>query len=168
MHVELATPAHDGSLVDLLCELHAYYHEGVLPSRAMVEHHLATNLRGPGSPLRLAVAVDTAGTVIGLAAVTLTFSLVDPTPNLCRQMHLKELYVREGHRGSGAGTALMRWITAYALEHGCGRMDWPVIADNARGRAFYERLGAVWVAGQVSYRMTGQAMRKLCGMGRPA
>ena len=163
MQVELAAPPHHDSLVDLLCELHAYYNEGQPVSRALVQSYLVEHLLAADSPVRLAVACEGPPQVIGLAAISLTYSLVEPAPGLRRQCWLKELYVCSGQRSRGAGPALMSWVAKYALDHGCARIDWPVNAGNARGLAFYESLGARRVAERVSYRLSGSELHALAG-----
>ncbi|KPC52274.1 GNAT family N-acetyltransferase [Amantichitinum ursilacus] len=132
MQVFLFSTGPQESLVDALCELHGHYHQGALPERSSVQTHLRDNLRAPDSPLRLVVAIDEADHVLGFAAVALTWSLVESSPGQSRQLQLKELYVRSDQRGRGVGHALMSWVTQYAADHGCCRVDWPVKAFNPR------------------------------------
>ena len=100
------------------------------------------NLLGPELPLRLVVAYDDVGQVFGFAAISLTYSLVDPTPEQRRHCQLKELYIRSSQRSRGVGSAIMSWVAQYAAANGCRRLDWPVKATNSRGISFYEGLGA--------------------------
>jgi len=123
MRVDLVAPSQHGSLVELLCELHAYYHAGSSTPRAAVRSHLVENLLGPESPLRLVVASQDDGRVVG--------------------------------------RALMAWVARYAVDHGCHRIDWPVQAGNARGIAFYERLGARRVVERLGYRLSEPAVDAL-------
>jgi len=123
MRVDLVAPSQHGSLVELLCELHAYYHAGSSTPRAAVRSHLVENLLGPESPLRLVVASQDDGRVVG--------------------------------------RALMAWVARYAVDHGCHRIDWPVQAGNARGIAFYERLGARRVVERLGYRLSEPAVGAL-------
>jgi GNAT superfamily N-acetyltransferase len=160
MRVGLVSENEHGSLTDLLCELHAYYNEGAPVSRGLVREHLVENLLAPHSPQRLIVASDDDG-VIGLAAITLVYSLVEPAPDKRRHCQLKELYVRSSRRSQGAGKALMAWVARYALENGCRRIDWPVKASNAKGIAFYEGLGAEQVVERLSYRISEPQIRQL-------
>jgi len=161
MQVDLVTPPQHESLVQLLCELHAYYNEGAGVSIDTVHSHLANNLLGPDSPLRLVVACDGSGQVLGLAAISLTYSLVEPSPELGRHCQLKELYVRSSARSGGVGRALMSWIARYAADHGCRRIDWPVKATNARGIAFYKSLGAQQVVERLSFRLSEPSLGEL-------
>jgi len=161
MHVELVSEAQHESLIDLLCELHAYYNDGAVAPREAVREHLLENLLGPGSPHRLVVAADDGGTVIGLAAITLVYSLVDFAPAQRKHCQLKELYVRSSSRSIGAGRALMEWVASYASERGCCRIDWPVKASNARGISFYESLGARRILERLSYRLSEPELGRL-------
>lgn len=154
LRVELVRePQHD-SLVDLLRELHTYYNEGSSVAREMVRSYLVEQLLGTDSPLRLVVAFRDDGRVLGFAAISLTYSLVEPAPEKRRHCWLKELYVLSSQRSAGVGRALMAWVARYATENGCSRIDWPVKADNAKGIAFYESLGARQVADRLSYRLS--------------
>ncbi|MDR7307456.1 GNAT family N-acetyltransferase [Rhodoferax saidenbachensis] len=154
MQVNLVSQPQHESLIALLCELHAYYNDGASVSLEIVRAHLLNNLLGPDSPLRLVVACDGAGHVFGFAAISLTYSLVEPTPEQNRHCQLKELYVRSSQRSNGVGKALMSWVARYAADNGCSRMDWPVKASNAKGIAFYQRLGAQQVIERLSFRLS--------------
>jgi ribosomal protein S18 acetylase RimI-like enzyme len=151
------------ALTDLLCELNAYYaDEGIATAPLEAVHaHLRDHLLAPGAPSRLVVASDAAGTALGLAAIVLLDSLVDPAPGHRRQCMVKELFVSERSRGQGIGRALMAWVAGYAAAQGCGRMDWNVMDSNAQGIAFYEGLGARRVSSRLSYRLNREAMERL-------
>eukprot|EP01136_Pigoraptor_vietnamica_P032436 Opistho-1_new@596 len=98
MHVDLVSEAQHDSLIELLAELHAFYNEGARVPHELVREHLLGNLLAPGSPHQLVVASTDARTVVGLAAITWVFSLVDFAPEQRRHCQLKELYVKSGHR----------------------------------------------------------------------
>jgi len=161
MRIDLVSADQHESLTDLLCELYRYYHDGADVARAAVRGHLLTNLLAPASPLRLVVADDGEGTVVGFAAVMLMHSLVDPTPANNRQCMMKELFVRADSRGRGVGRALMAWIARDAAAHGCGRIDWHVKASNEAGIRFYAGLGAQRVGDRLSYRLDRAALALL-------
>ena len=161
MHVELVSETQYESLIDLLCELHAFYNEGAVVPREVVREHLLENLLGAESPHRLVVAPGDDGRVVGIAAITLVYSLVDFAVDKRKHCQLKELYVRPLARSQGVGKALMSWVARYAFENACRRIDWPVKASNARGIAFYERLGALQVVERLSYRLSEPGMLEL-------
>jgi GNAT superfamily N-acetyltransferase len=161
MRVDLVSPPQHESLVDLLCELHSFYNEGSSAAPDMVRSYLVEDLLSGDSGLRLVVAYDETQYVLGFAAISLTYSLVEPTPDRRRHCWLKELYVRESHRSTGVGEALMTWVARYAVKNACCRIDWPVKAANSRGIAFYERLGAKLVEDRLSYRLSEPSLGTL-------
>jgi GNAT superfamily N-acetyltransferase len=161
MHIDLVHESQHDTLVDLMHEMCVFYSDDAPASREDVRSNLIDNLLAPGSALRLAVATDDAGQAVGLAAVALFHSLVDPVPQRRGQLLLKELYVRKSHQGQGIGKALMAWVARHALEHGCARIDWHVGASNRPGLAFYRSLGALHVAGRLSFRMGGEYLARL-------
>lgn len=161
LHVQLVDETQHESLIDLLCELHVFYNEGAVASRDAVREHLRLNLLAPDSSQRLVVASGDDGAVVGLAAISLVYSLVDFAPDTRRHCQLKELYVRSSARSHGAGKALMAWVARYSLEHDCHRIDWPVKASNGRGIAFYEGLGAKRVVERLGYRLSEPQISRL-------
>jgi ribosomal protein S18 acetylase RimI-like enzyme len=54
---------------------------------------------------------------------------------------LKELFVSEGVRSSGIGNKLFEAVTAAAAERGATRIDWTVLPQNERAKAFYRARG---------------------------
>jgi GNAT superfamily N-acetyltransferase len=163
MRIALASRNQLESLVDLLCEINAYYNPEAPASREVVRDHASRNLLSPTSPHRLVVATPSDDRIVGLAAITLVYSLVDPEPEKRSQCQLKELYVSAAHRGGGVGRALMTWVARYALEHGCHRIDWPVKASNARGISFYKSLGAAQVEDRLGFRLSEPGLTELAG-----
>ena len=151
---------HD-ALIDLMHEMCIFYSEETPVSHADVRSNLLDNLLAPDSAVRLVVAADDQGELLGLAAIALFHSLVDPAPQRRGQLLLKELYVREKRRGQGIGKALMAFVARHALERGCARMDWNVSAHNRQGLGFYRSLGAMHVAGRLSYRLAGEYLARL-------
>jgi GNAT superfamily N-acetyltransferase len=161
MRIAPVSSAQSESLVDLLCEINAYYNPGSPASRAATREHVLHNLLSPRSPHRLVVASLPDGRVVGLAAITLVYSLVEPEPERRAHCQLKELYVSAPHRSLGTGRALMAWVAKYALENGCNRIDWPVKSTNARGIAFYKSLAAFRVEDRLSFRLVEPALTTL-------
>ena len=161
MRIALVCEEQQESLVSLLCEINAYYNPEAPAGKDTVRDHTVRNLLSPASPHQLVVAVDPEGHVIGLAAITLVYSLVEPEPERRSHCQLKELYVSASQRSRGVGHALMAWVAQYAAQHGCHRIDWPVKASNTKGIAFYQRLGAAQVEDRLSFRITGPAVARL-------
>ena len=168
MRVDLVSAPQHESLVELLRELHTYYNEGSSVPPEMVRSHLINNLLGPDSPLRLVVAYERIGQVLGFAAISLTYSLVEPTPEQRRHCQLKELYVRSSERSRGVGKAIMSWVAQYAAENGCRRIDWPVNATNAKGISFYKGLGAQQLVERLSFRLSEPGLSELASQSERA
>lgn len=60
---------------------------------------------------------------------------------------LDDLYVEPGHRGSGAGAALIDAVAERAASDGGGTLRWITAADNATARSVYDKLATktTWV-----------------------
>ena len=78
-----------------------------------------------------------------------------------RGLYLEDLFVRPAFRGRAIGKSLLSYLAALAVERGCGRFEWQVLDWNRPARDFYERLGAKANSSWVSYRMTGEALKRL-------
>ena len=76
-------------------------------------------------------------------------------------IYLEDLYVRPGHRGTGAGRALLTALARTATERGYARVDWSVLTWNAPAIAFYRRIGAIALEEWRTYRLTGSALATL-------
>ena len=161
MHIAFVDESLHESLIDLMHEMCVFYSEEAPVSRDDIRSNLVDNLLGGRSAVRLVVATEDAGEVVGLAAIALFHSLVDPAPARRGQLLLKELYVRQARQRQGIGKALMAWISRHAAEHGCARMDWHVSASNRPALAFYRSLGALHVAGRLSFRLGGDFLARL-------
>ncbi|HEX3471504.1 MAG TPA: GNAT family N-acetyltransferase [Silvibacterium sp.] len=59
-----------------------------------------------------------------------------------RSLHLEDLFVRPQFRGSGIGKALITRVAAIAVERGCARLQWNVLAWNQPAIDFYLGSGA--------------------------
>jgi GNAT superfamily N-acetyltransferase len=53
---------------------------------------------------------------------------------------LDDLYVEPGHRGSGAGAALIDAVAERAASDGGGTLRWITAADNATAQSVYDKL----------------------------
>ena len=163
MHIAFVDAHQHDALVDLMHEMCVFYSEETPVSLDDVRSNLLDNLLAPDSAVRLVAAADDQGELVGLAAVVVFHSLVDPAPQRRGQLLLKELYVRQSRRGQGVGKALMAFVARHALERGCARMDWNVSAHNRAGLGFYRSLGAMHVAGRLSYRLAGEYLARVAG-----
>lgn len=81
-------------------------------------------------------------------------------------LFLEDLFVREGFRGKGAGSKLIRRLAEIALERGAKRLDWYVFDENEKGAAFYKGFGAVQLTDRRTYRLNNDELKQLAVGGR--
>lgn len=87
---------------------------------------------------RAVLAQAPGGALVGFATVFEIPYAFTRAPSLEMEM----LYVAEVWRAHGVGRALMAAVLDHARETGCERVEWNVLADNARAQGFYRSLGA--------------------------
>lgn len=165
MKVGFASARHRSSLTDVLEELNRYYHPEDPADRDEIAAHLDKHLLPRNAPTKLIVAAE-GNEVLGLAAISMLYSIVEPGPDACRQLSMKELFVRSFARERGIGGMLMEWIANYAERHNCSRMDWHVRSANQRGISFYMSCGAERVQDRMSYRLDRRAISALAKRNR--
>jgi GNAT superfamily N-acetyltransferase len=168
MHIDFVAAHQHEALITLMHEMCVFYSDEDPVSRDDVRANLVDNLLAPHSPVRLVVAADADGSLVGFAAIALFHSLVDPTPRRRGQLLLKEIYVQQARQGKGIGRALMAWVARHAVERGCARMEWHVSASNKPALAFYRALNAQHVAGRLNYRLGGEYLARLAEDGTDA
>jgi GNAT superfamily N-acetyltransferase len=93
----------------------------------------------------------------GYAVFFATYSTFVAQPGI----YLEDLYVKPHLRGHGIGLALLRRLARIAMERGCGRVEWGVLAWNQPSIEFYRRLGAVPMDQWTKYRLAGEALERL-------
>jgi GNAT superfamily N-acetyltransferase len=96
------------------------------------------------------------GTPVGFALFFPTYSTWEGTAGI----HLEDIFVEESVRGQGVGERLMQALAAIAIERGCARLELQVLDWNP-AREFYHRLGMEHMQEWLSYRVSGEALRKL-------
>lgn len=131
-----------------------FAHEGRADECVVSEAALGLYLFGP-RPLAEAVVAEDADGVVGFAQYLTYFVAHLGQPGL----FLDLLFVRPERRGRGYGRALLCRVAQIAIERGCGRLEWGVLAANASAIGFYERLGATVSGGMLSGRLDGDALR---------
>ena len=113
--------------------------EGYIADFALSEHDIIEcGLTYPPKFHAHVVPDQMSGELLGMAityALNWTFS---GKPHLV----LKELFVAEHARGLGVGDLLMTAVLNQANEIGAFRLQWTVLANNERAKAFYRRFGA--------------------------
>lgn len=147
----------------------AMVHDLAVYEKAAHECHLsATQLRtalfGERPSLFGHVATDADGDVVGFALWFLNFSTWDGVPGV----YLEDLYVRQEHRGSGHGKALLANLAAVCTERGYSRLTWWVLDWNAPSIGFYRSLGAEAMDEWTTFRLSGDAVTSLGSLAHPA
>jgi len=76
-------------------------------------------------------------------------------------LYLEDLFVLPEFRGKGYGKATLKKLAQIAVERGCGRFEWWCLDWNRPSIDFYLSLGAEPMSEWTTYRVTGDALRKL-------
>lgn len=115
------------------------------------------------SPVAEAVVATIDGQPAGFALFYLTYSTVLGRAG----MHLEDLYVRPGYRGSGLGRTLLGHLAALALRRGCARLEWWVLHTNESALRFYRRLHARNLDEIAVLRLDGDLLHNLAAAADP-
>lgn len=149
--VREAGPADRPQLLPLLREMSAFYAERRDDAALAAAAATLTAPAGRAGPFCL-IATEGAAPR-GFVSLCGFFPAFDFTWGLL----LKDIFVAEDARGSGAARALMTAMAAFAARHGYTRIDWTTDGRNARARGFYAALG-VRIADKPYYRLDGAAL----------
>jgi ribosomal protein S18 acetylase RimI-like enzyme len=154
--VRLAGDADRAALVALFQELDRFYAKDrpVAPA-AVTAERIERHLFGD-HPTEIALA-EVGGEPVGLAS----FGMLFPGPGLSGHLQLKDLFVRDGARGLGAGEALVRFLARLVQQRGGSRLDWTTESWNEGAQRLYDRLGAARQLQKVYYRLEGDAFQRL-------
>ncbi|MEO1135216.1 MAG: GNAT family N-acetyltransferase [Pseudomonadota bacterium] len=109
------------------------------------------------APKAFALIAEWEGEAIGFALYFFNYSTFLGKHGL----YLEDLFVQPGHRGRGAGKALLAALAKIAVDNDCGRMEWWVLDWNAPSIAFYKSLGAQPMDEWTVYRLTGNQLSSL-------
>ena len=166
VEVREAGPGDVPAMLGFIRELAAYEREpeAVVATEADLLRDgfgLAADGRTPlGSPVRWrALMAEVAGEVAGFALYFWSYS----TWLGHHGIRLEDVYVTPAKRGLGVGRALLRRLAAIAVEEGCERLEWDVLAWNAPAIGFYEEMGAREQSEWRIMRVSGEALRELAG-----
>jgi GNAT superfamily N-acetyltransferase len=122
------------------------------------EQSLTEHLFGP-SPVAEALIGSLDGQDVGFALFFRSFSTFLGKPGI----YLEDLFVLTEVRGKGVGQALLAEVARIAIDRDCGRLEWAVLDWNDPAIGFYNKLGAVRLDDWTTYRVTGDALRRLGG-----
>jgi GNAT superfamily N-acetyltransferase len=143
------------AVLGMVRELAAY--EKAEHEALMTAEQLHASLFGESPALFGHVAVDAGaadGELAGFALWFLNFSTWRGTHGI----HLEDLYVRPGHRGSGLGRELLRTLAELCVTRGFSRLEWSVLDWNTPSIDFYRAAGAVPMDGWTVFRLSDDAL----------
>ena len=123
------------------------------------EATLAESLFGPKRYAEVIFAMDE-GVEVGFALFFHNFSTFLGKPGI----YIEDLYVNPDYRGMGVGRDILSYISALAIERGCGRVEWWVLNWNP-ARNFYKSIGAKAMDEWIVYRITGDELKALAESG---
>ena len=71
--------------------------------------------------------------------------------------------MKEEHRRTGVGSAILAHLARLAKDHGCERLEWNVLDWNEPARRLYFQLGAEAQDDWTGFRLAGAALDSLAG-----
>jgi len=154
--VRPATAADLPALAALFHELERHYDGAAALDEPAIRRALERQVFGARTGIEILVA-ESGGRLLGLASLSTVF----PAARFAPALFLKDLFVTEGARSRGVGTALLRAVARLAAARGCSRVTWTAGRNDAAALAFYAGLGArVWDEA-VPLRLDGEALARL-------
>lgn len=76
-------------------------------------------------------------------------------------IYLEDLFVNPEYRGKKIGKALLKAVAKIAVENNCERMQWQVLDWNQPSIDFYDSLEAFQLKEWYTYRLEGDALKKI-------
>ncbi|MBV8437260.1 MAG: GNAT family N-acetyltransferase [Silvibacterium sp.] len=161
IRIRSATPADVPLMRELIHELATYEREP--HSVQITEEQLLQDGFGPERYYECLIAeVETENG--GTPAAFALFFPIYSTWRGC-SLHLEDLFVRPQFRGHGIGKALLIRVAAIAVERGCARLQWDVLAWNQPAIDFYRSLDATMLDEWRRMRVTDEALAALAAGG---
>ncbi len=152
--VRHAEPMDLHKLATLMLDADRHYW-GERPDAAAACRRAAERTLAPDSECRAVLGFD------GDAAVAFaTYAILHPGVTEHGTLFMKDLFVADTRRSSGAGARMMRALAAIAVKAGCVRFDWTAETGNPRALAFYDRIMAERVEEKVYFRFAGDGLRR--------
>lgn len=142
-------------LIQGLAEYERLAHEVVATEEALREH-----LFGERAYCEVLLA-EAGEATVGFALFFHNYSTFLAKPGV----YLEDLFVVPEARGRGYGKALLSCLARIAVERRCGRLEWAVLDWNEPSIRFYKALGAVPMDEWTGFRVTGESLTKLGGIG---
>ncbi len=156
VHTELSVRPADASdsavVASMFAEDYAYYGLDV-PELSVIKAHIDRVISSESA--QSVILVGRLGDdVVGFA----TYAIMYPAPGPSGQLYMKELFIRDAHRGQGLGRQFLKAIARVAVDAGCSRFDWTSETTNPKAVAFYEQIGAAMLEEKRYFRIDGDAL----------
>ena len=151
-----ATPNDIPQILQFIRELADY--EELTHEVTATEDLLHQHLFGP-RPVAECLIAELDHAPIAFALFFHNFSTFKGRPGI----YLEDLFVRPEARGRGIGKRLLAYLARTAVERRCARLEWAVLDWNEPSINFYKAIGAVPMDEWTTYRLTGDALRKMAG-----
>ncbi len=157
IRIRPATPADVPLIRALIHELATYERE---PHSVLItEAQLLEDGFGPERYYECLIAEVETGTGNAPAGFALFFPIYSTWRG--RSLHLEDVFVRPQFRGLGIGKTLLNRVAAIAIERGCARLQWDVLAWNQPAIDFYLSLDAAMLDDWRRMRVTDAALAAL-------
>jgi GNAT superfamily N-acetyltransferase len=157
LSIRAAVPEDVPAMLRFIRELAAYERE----PDAVVATEADLLRDGWQAPVRFkALMAEWDGEVVGFALYFWSYS----TWIGHHGIRLEDLYVTPAMRGRGIGKALLRRLARIAVDEGCTRLEWDVLAWNTQAIAVYERAGAGIQTEWRIMRVAGEKLKALAEM----
>lgn len=153
MRIEICSDSDIPDLAKVFVEMESYYFGSEAASYEEMLSYLTHRVFSVYSGVSVLGAWKN-GVLVGFA----TFTLMFPAPKCSGQAYMKDLFTSAAVRGQGVGKSLMRFIAAFAVEHGCTRFDWTAETTNPKAAEFYLSLGASLVKEKQYFRLDHQRL----------
>jgi GNAT superfamily N-acetyltransferase len=155
IEISAASPDDVLDMAKLFQEMDEFYGDPAIEPVGQKAEQIGAVLFGT-APLAFALLAWDNGQLVGFAS----YSVLWPAAGITKSLYLKELYVKESHRGTGAGRRLMRELFRTALDSNCSRVEWTTDTDNLGAQGFYEKLGLPAIQSKVFYRADRDTLQR--------
>jgi GNAT superfamily N-acetyltransferase len=154
MRILPATPAETPVILEMIKALAEY--EKLSHIVTATEEQIRDTVFG-AKPAAEVLLAEWNGEWVGFALFFPTYSTFRAQPGL----YLEDLYVKPHARGKGFGRALLTELAKIAVSRDYGRVEWAVLDWNEPSIGFYKKLGAVPMEEWTTFRLTGDALKRL-------
>ena len=87
---------------------------------------------------------------VGFALYFYNFSTFLGKPGI----YLEDIYLKPQYRGKGFGTLMLDYLTQFAINNNCCKMEWVCLNWNIPSLDFYKKMGAVAMDDWILHRLT--------------